>query len=152
MTQLGSGWENSSHAFRAHQRNMDPTNCFMHWIRKPINELQEMCNLWFPQTGLWALPMLCTPHPHPIAGFLYMHAINSGESEALQTVGEHVQKACLTTELGESTETWAFSTVQEKINRRLTTYSLALQNQRKHTMFRYPTIQEETKSVEHRYI
>lgn len=79
---------------------------------------------------------MCTPNalhtsPTPTAGFLYMHASDSGESEALQTVGEHVQKACLTTKLRESTWTWAFSTVQEKINRKLTTYSLALQDQEK---------------------
>lgn len=39
-------WRTAAMALREHQRNVEPINCFMHWIRKPTNELQEMCNLW----------------------------------------------------------------------------------------------------------
>lgn len=96
-----AGWQGvagrpAARALKGHQRDADPTNHFMHSIRKPASELLlAIPHLEIPPTGPWAPPMLHVSHPHPRASHSWLpeHAPKGSKSKHLQMASEHVQKA-----------------------------------------------------------
>ena len=74
----------SSRVLRGYQKDKNPTNCFMGFIRKPSCELLEMFLLQIPPAG---------PHILPSCSYLPVYAPESSKCKPLQVTCEHVQKA-----------------------------------------------------------
>ena len=69
------------------------------------------------------------PHPHASLASGQLHVCTGGKP--LQMAAEFVQKVNLNLGPGENTQTWVFSTVLGKVNRRLLVPSQALQGKEK---------------------
>lgn len=79
---------------RTYQREVNTTNWFADFIRKPIYKFLEMYHLKIPPTGPHTPAMLYVLYSQklPLPGWLLMHASKGGKSKPLQMAIELLQK------------------------------------------------------------